>query len=128
MIRMFFVIISVAFFGSLCFAVEPAAKPDEIKTFTGKIDSITRTVSRSTSGPYCKIIVVADNGEKATFFVLGTTRVSDTAGKDMSVGGKTQGGLWLKKNERVEIKYSIIKNGSSVTDEQNEAVSIRCLD
>jgi len=120
--------IAVAFMGSFCLAAEPAAKADEPKIFTGKIDSVTRTVIKSSADPYCKIIVVVDNGEKSTFFIFGGTLVTDAAGKDMSVGGKTQGGLWLKKGQRVEIKYSTITNGSDATNGQNGAFSIHCLD
>ncbi len=100
----------------------------EAQIFIGKVEKITQTIRRTLEGPYCKILVVADNGENYTFFVFGTTAVTDPAGKDMTEGGSKLAGILLKKGERIEVKYSTITNGSSITNGQNGATSIHCLD
>jgi hypothetical protein len=93
-------------------------------TITGKVEKTTPTIHRTSEGPYCKISVVADNGENYTFFVFGTTSVTDSAGKDMTEGGSKLAGMLLK-GERIEVRYSTITNGSIITNGQNGATSIR---
>ncbi len=117
-------LITIAVITSFCSA-ETTAQPESI--FTGKVEKVTPTIYRSQTQPYCKILAAADNGEKSIFFVPKTASVTDAAGKDMYEGGKL-GGLLLKKGQRIEVKYSVITNGSSITNGQNGAISIRCLD
>jgi hypothetical protein len=106
-------------------AQQPSAVTGEAKIFIGKVEKITPTIRRTSEGPYCKILVVADNGENYTFFVFGTTSVTDSAGKDMTEGGSKLAGILLNKGERIEVRYSTITNGSSITNGQNGATSIR---
>ncbi len=120
--KILFVLFAIAVVGSLCFIQLPSARADETKTFIGNIEQVIPTLGRPPTWTYCKIVVVADNGEKVTFFVMKATAIYDTAGKDTS--GKEP----LKKGKRVEVKYSIITNGSAVTNGKNGAVSIRYLD
>jgi hypothetical protein len=49
------------------------------------------------------------------------TVITDVSGKDISGSGVT-------KDKKVEIKYSIITNGSSITNGKNGADSIKYLD
>jgi hypothetical protein len=100
----------------------------EAKIFIGKVEEITKTIHRTWGGVYCKILVVADSGENYTSFVFGTTAVTNPAGKDMTEGGSKLAGIFLKKGERIEVKYSTITDGSSITNGQNGATSIHCLD
>lgn|GEM_PF-1757314 len=95
--------------------------------FIGTVEKVTPTVGRRPEEPRCKILAVADSGEKSLFFVPKNSPVTDVAGRDMSEGGMI-GGLLLKKGQRIEIKYSIITNDSIITNGQNGADSIRCLD
>ncbi len=125
-------LISIAVIISFCSFQLPSARAETTtqpgNIFTGKVEKVTPTVGRSPSEPRCKILAVSDTGEKFTFFVPGNAPVTDVNGKDMSDGGKKIGGLLLKKGQRIEVKYSIITNGSSITNGQNGAISVRCLD
>ena len=109
--------------GKAEFAQPPSTITGEAKIFIGKVEKITQTIRRTSEGPYCKILVVADNGENYTFFVFGTTSVTDSAGKDMTEGGSKC--MLLTKGERIEVRYSTITNGSIITNGQNGATSIR---
>ena len=127
--KIVFALIAVTFAGSLCFVSQPSLKAaDEAKTLAGKIESKKMTMSRSPSGPYCKMTVAPDSGEKVEFFVMGTTSVTDASGKDLNDGGKMHGAMLLKMGERVEVKYSTITDGSSITNGKNGAESIKALD
>jgi len=121
--KMLLALIAVAFVSSFCFIQPPSAKAaDEVKTFTGKIESFTKLMGKPPKWIYGKFTVVADSGENMIIYVIKATAVTDASGKDMTEGGKKLGALFLKKGERVEVNYSTIDNG------RNEATSIRCLD
>jgi hypothetical protein len=118
--KIFFVVIGVLFVSSLCFIQQPVVNADETKTFTGKVESVTPTLGRPPLWTYAKIVVIADKGDKSIFFIKKATTLSD-------VKGNTNPPL-PKKGESVEVKYSIITNGSMVTNGKNGAISIRYLD
>jgi hypothetical protein len=110
-----FVVIGVLFVSSLCFFQQPSAKADAIKTFTGKVESVTSTLGRPPKWTYAKIVVIADKGDKSTFFILKATTLSDAR-------GNINPSSLPKKGESVEAKYSTAENG------RNEAISIHYLD
>ncbi|MBI4706510.1 MAG: hypothetical protein HY761_01095 [Candidatus Omnitrophica bacterium] len=96
--------------------------------FVGKLEKATPVFHHiDKSQPRCKLLVVADNGEQKLFFVSGLCPVIDASGKDIS---QTWGNIasLLKNGERLEVKYSVIRNGNYITNGQNGADSIRCLD
>ncbi len=121
-------LIAVVFVSSLCFAEEPSEKVDEVKTFTGKVEKITKLMGKPPKWIYCKIDVVSDSGEKTLIYVVKATAVTDTSEKDMTEGGKKLGAIFLKKGERIEVKYSTVKKAWNEATDWNEAISISCLD
>lgn len=120
--KMILTLIVFAFISSLCFVQQPSTKADEVKTFTGKIESFTKLMGKPPKWIYGKFTFVADSGENIIIYVIKATAVADVSGNDMTEAGKKLGALFLKKGERIEVNYSIIDNG------RNEAISIRCLD
>jgi len=101
--------------GSLCFA-------DEAKTLTGKVESVKKTFPKPPNVRFAIVSVVTDSGEKVSIDVVRETAVTDASGKDMCTHGDQRGAWKLKKDERVEGKYMVAKNG------HNQAVSIHCLE
>lgn len=97
--KMLFVLIAIAFVSSLCFAAEPAVKADEVKTFTGKIESVRKLMGKPPKWTYAEFTVVADSGEKTIIYVLRATAVTDASGQDMCESGK-RGAIFIKKGEQ----------------------------
>ncbi|MFZ1981648.1 MAG: hypothetical protein WAU61_10110 [Smithella sp.] len=135
--KIFFILIAVMFAGSLCFAEQPAVKADvttgkvesvqqpsakveETNIFTGKVEKVTPLIG-GWSAPYNKIVVTDDKGTQETFYVMRATVITDAGGKDISGSG-------TKKDKKVEVKYSIITNGSSITNGKYKADSMKYLD
>jgi len=123
-------------------AVAPAAQPantvqqastapasgDQVNTFTGKLESVTHLIMHTRSSAYAKMVAVADTGQTLTFYVFASTSVTDASGNDLNKGEKYLGGLFLKKGQRIEVKYSVITNGSRITNGQYGASSIHALE
>jgi hypothetical protein len=101
--------------GSLCFA-------DEVKTLTGKVESVTKCFPKPPNLRFAIIGITSDGGEKVKVSVVKDTVITDASGKDMCPGGDMRGAWKLKKDERVEIKY--LPGANSGND---KAVSIHCL-
>ena len=134
--KILFALLAVVFVSSLCFAQQPTVKVDGTKTFTGKVESVTLiigkpplltyvesatpTISRQALWTYAKIVVITDKGDKSTFFIQKATALSDAK-------GNTNPPL-PTKGESIKIEYSIITNGSKITNGENGAISIRYLD
>ncbi len=100
-------LIAVAFVSSLCFVAEPSANADEAKTFTGKVESIQKGIAKPPKWTYTRITFVTDSGEKILVHAIQATKVIDLSGKDITEGGKIFAAVYLKKGQRVEVKYSI---------------------
>jgi len=123
-------------------AVAPAAQPantvqqastapasgDQVNTFTGKLESVTHLIMHTRSSAYAKMVAVSDTGQTLTFYVFASTSVTDASGNDLNKGEKYLGGLFLKKGQRIEVKYSVITNGSRITNGQYGASSIHALE
>ncbi len=108
-------------------AVTPAqSQPGE--TFTGTIELVQAVRHRIITHPFKKITVVDANGQKNIFFVFGTTPVFDTTGKELNEGGDKVGAFFLKKGQRVEVKWSIITDGNIITNGQKGTDSVRILE
>jgi hypothetical protein len=135
--KIFFTLIAVVFASSLCFAEQPvvkadettgkvesaqqpSAKAEETKIFIGKVEKVAPLMG-GWSAPYNKIVVTDDKGTQETFFVMRATVITDASGKDISGSG-------TKRDKKVEVKYSIITNGSSITNGKYKADSIKYLD
>ena len=101
---------------------------DQANSFTGKLESITHLIMQKRSSAYAKMVAVADNGQTLTFYVFASTAVTDASGNDLNKGGKYLGGNFLKKGRRIEVKYSVITNGSKITNGQYGADSIHALE
>jgi hypothetical protein len=101
---------------------------DQANSFIGKLKSITTLIVHTRSNAYAKMEAVADNGQTLTFYVYPATTVTDASDNDLNKGGKYFGGLFLKKGRRIEVKYSVITNGSRITNGQYKADSIHALD
>jgi len=101
---------------------------DQANSFTGKLESTTRLIMQTRSSAYAKMVAVADNGQTLTFYAFAATSVTDASGKDLNRGGKYLGGNFLKKGTRIEVKYSVITNGSRITNGQYRADSIHALE
>jgi hypothetical protein len=104
------------------------AGSDQANSFTGKLESTTRLIMQTRSSAYARIAIVGDDGQTLTFYVFATTSVTDADGKDLNKGGKYLGGNFLKKGTRIEVKYSVITNGSRITNGQYGASSIHALE
>ncbi len=118
--------IALAFVGSLCFAQQPIAPAtpavtETVKTFVGKVETVTPTMGKPPLWVYCRIVVTSDTGDKDSFYVMKTTAITDVDGKNVS-------GSAVKRGKKVEVKSSIITNGSAITNGKNGAVSIHYLD
>jgi autotransporter adhesin len=85
------------------------------------VEKVTPLMGKPPAWTYNKIVVNDDKGTQETFFVMKATVITDVSGKDISGSGVT-------KDKKVEIKYSIITNGSSITNGKNGADSIKYLD
>jgi len=121
--KLLLALLAVAFVSYFCFFQPPSVKAtDEVKTFTGQIGSFTKLMGKPPKWIYGKFKVTAESGENMIIYVLKATAVTDASGKDMTEGGKKLGALFLQKGERIEVDYSTIDN------DRNEAISIRCLD
>ena len=136
--KIFFTLIAVVFASSLCFAEQPvvkadettgkvesaqqpSAKAEETKIFIGKVEKVTPVMGKPPAWTYNKIVVTDDKGTQETFFVMRATVITDASGKDFSGSG-------VKRDKKAEIKYSIITNGSSITNGKNQADSIKYLE
>lgn len=103
-------------------AIDGSAPPSQGRRETGSnlysLASVTDEPSIPSStnpglfggGPWARIEVVADNGEKLSFFVFKRTTIHDPDGKERSS---------IKRDKRAEIKYSLITDGKS--DEWEES-------
>jgi hypothetical protein len=104
------------------------------QTFVGTFESFTPTTklvrslipfvglknlieNRNVSG---KIVVVADNGSKAAFYLMSTTNITKANGQRPY--------MVPKRGTNLEVKYSTITNGSKLTNGQNGAISVHYLD
>ncbi len=104
------------------------AGSDQAKSFIGKLESTTRLIMQTRSSAYARMEVVGDDGQTFTFYAFGATSVMDADGNDLNKGGKYLGGNFIKKGHRIEVKYSVITNGSRITNGQYRADSIHALD
>ncbi len=95
-----------------------SSKADEAKIFIGTVKNVSAVLGREPSWTYNRIDVTADNGDKADFFVMRSTVITDVNGDDLS-------GKRVKKGEKVEIKYSILTDSSTIINGQKGAVSMR---
>ena len=111
----------VAVVSSFCFVKLPQAGAEESKIFTGKVENVTPLLGKPPTWTYNKIVVKDDKGTEETFLVRKAAVITDASGKDISGSGGT-------RDKKVEIKYSIITNGSSMTNGKNGADSIKYLD
>jgi hypothetical protein len=100
---------------------QPSAKGEETKIFIGKVEKVTPVMGKPPAWTYNKIVVTDDKGTQETFFVMRATVITDASGKDFSGSG-------VKRDKKAEIKYSIITNGSSITNGKNQADSIKYLE
>ncbi|HME58455.1 MAG TPA: hypothetical protein VKF63_08955 [Terracidiphilus sp.] len=105
-----------------------SASGDQANSFTGKLKSKTALIMQRRSSAYAKMEAVADDGQTLTFYAFASTSVTDASGNDLNKGGKYLGGNFLKKGQRIEVKYSVITNGSRITNGQYRADSIHALD
>jgi hypothetical protein len=109
--KTFLVLSLLAFVSSLCFAAQqptaPAAKaapkPVVVKTFTGKVESVTLgdPVKKTRSE-----ITVIDDGGQSLSFVAGAK--ADISGKD----GKATTLDKLAKGDKVLVKYTMTQKGT----------------
>jgi len=93
----------------------------ETKIFIGTVKNVSAVLGREPNLTYNRIYVSADNGDKADFFVMRRTVITDTNGNDLS-------GKRVQKGKKVEIKYSILTDSSEIINGQKGADSIRYLD
>jgi autotransporter adhesin len=119
--KIFFVLLAGIVISFFCFVQLHSANADETKIFIGKVEKVTPLMGKPPAWTYNKIVVNDDKGTQETFFVMKATVITDVSGKDISGSGVT-------KDKKVEIKYSIITNGSSITNGKNGADSIKYLD
>jgi hypothetical protein len=114
------------FTSSLCFAQQVSAPvvqtaqttqavqtPAVVKTFTGKVDSLT--IGDATSGTKSELVVVDDNGKKISFFVKNGTPITDKDEMTITLSD-------IKKDNKVTVEYKIKASG------KNKAQSIKILE
>ncbi|MDD5454728.1 MAG: hypothetical protein PHW62_04435 [Candidatus Ratteibacteria bacterium] len=95
-----------------------SAKTKEAKIFLGTVKDVSAVLGRAPNWTYNRINVIADNGDKADFFVMRSTVITDVNGDNLS-------GKRVKKGQKAEIKYSILTDSSAIINGQKGAVSIR---
>jgi outer membrane lipoprotein-sorting protein len=107
--KIIFALLAVAFVSSLCFAQQPTApvsqaapKQFEIKTFTGKVDSVL--ISDPTKGIPSQIVVVDNKGQELTFTVRITTTITDKDGAATTLDN-------IEKDNKVVIEYTTNQTG-----------------
>jgi len=107
--KLFFVLLFVAFVGSLCFAEETAvssgtssALPWGAMTFTGTITKVSSgTIMKRTN---LEIIAKDSNGEESTFILADNAVVTGKDGSKVSAN-------WLSDNDKVSIEYTMDSDG-----------------
>jgi len=104
-------LVITAFAASTCFAQQAATpakavvvapKAPEVKTITGKVESVS--VASPATGEKSEIVVVGKNGEKAAFLVKATTTLYDSGWKSILLSD-------VKKDEKIKVKYTTTKEG-----------------
>ncbi len=118
--KILLILVAVAFVGVWCFAQETPTVG--VKTFTGKVESIVKTMGKPPKWTYARITVIADSGEKMMFSCIKETAVFSASGEDLTAEGTRFGALFLKKGERVVVNYSVVDKN------RNDAISIACID
>lgn len=115
--KILFTLVAVAFVSSLCFAQQasapvskPTEKPVEIKTFTGKVDSVS--IGDVVKKTMSEIVVVDEKGQKLSFVVKQNTAIFAKDGKELTL-------VEIKKDNKVSIEYTTNAVGT------NEAKSIK---
>ena len=118
--KILFALLAVAFVSSLCFAQQSTAPvtktvptPIVIKTFTGKVDSVS--IGNPTKKIPSKIVVVDDKGQKLSFTVRTTTDITVKDGKTITLGN-------IAKDNKVAIEYTTTQKGT------NRAKSIKVIE
>ncbi len=101
--------------------VSSATAVSEAKIFIGTVKDVTAVLGREPNWTYNRINVSADSGDKANFFVMRRTAITDANGNDLS-------SKRVQKGKKVEIKYSILTDSSYIINGQKGASSIRYLD
>ncbi len=99
---------------------QPSAKGEETKIFTGKVEKVIPVRGG------LKIVVTDDKGTPETFFVMRDKGpiITDASGKVIAADDVKPSDIG---NKKIEVKYSIITNGSFITNGKNQADSIKCL-
>jgi len=92
--------------------VSAVTKVNEIKSVTGKVESVT--LADLSKGIKSEIVISDDNGQKYAFLVKSTTTIYATDWKAISLEK-------INKGDSARIKYSTTKEGV------NEAVSINLI-
>jgi hypothetical protein len=112
---------AITFVSSLCFAQQTTApvsqsapKPEERKTFTGKVDFVSIVGSPTNEIP-SKIVIADDKGQKLTVVVIGTATVSDKDGKIIRFEK-------IVKGNKVVVEYTTTQAGI------NEMKSIKMVE
>lgn len=113
-------LIVIVFVSSLCFAEEPSTKANEIKTFTGKVVSVTKTYPKPPYWRFAILTIINENGEMVNISVVRETSIIDVSGNDMCKGGDKRA-AWQLNGKHIGGAYSAKKD-------YNEAISINCLE
>jgi hypothetical protein len=118
--KIIFSLLAFLFVSSLCFAQPvaqptapagyPIAKPVEIKTVTGQVDSVV--IADPAKKTMSEIVVVNEKGQKLSFTVRLSTAIFTKEGKEITLSE-------IKKDSKVTIEYTTSAAGT------NRARSIR---
>jgi hypothetical protein len=121
--RILLALVAIAFLVSPSMAGDEQWLSSEVKTITGTLDSYKPVMGRPPYWTFAKITVISETGEQVECFVSTKTVFTDVDGKQME-------NFWsspLAKGKKVELHYSTIVNGSSITEGANGAVSMHYL-
>jgi hypothetical protein len=117
--KLIILVLGVLFIGTACYAQEKpvvvkheASPVIKAKTITGKVEAIT--LADPAKATKTELVVVDENGVKATFVLGATTIIHDNITAVM-------GADKLAKDEKVQVKYLVSAAGA------NEAISVKVL-
>jgi ABC-type oligopeptide transport system substrate-binding subunit len=112
--NLLFALLAVTFVISLCFAQpaaqptavasKPVEKPVEIKTFTGKVDSVV--IGDIAKKTVSEIVALDEKGQKLSFVVRPSTSILAKDGKAVTLNE-------IKKDNKVTIEYTTSAAGTN---------------
>ena len=115
--KILFALLIILVSDSFCSVQLPSAQAEEAKTFVGTVKRFASTNPLWYGGDvWSKIDAESANGDNVTFIIFKDTAIYDIGDRKID---------HIKRNQKAEIKYSLITAGNNMTNGKNRAISIR---